>query len=72
MKKGNIVVNNDGWIGKVLGFTDESVKMRYRKCGKARTECWLKDHVRMADEKEIEDYTDEETEVKNGRRKNKK
>lgn len=52
MKKGDIVVNVDGWIGSAIEVIDTHVKMRYKKCGKYRIENWDIDCVRLADESE--------------------
>lgn len=68
IKKGCVVVNVDGYVGKVTNVSQLLVWMEYKKCGKDRTESWNKQFVRLADESEIEDYKNEvKEELKNRR-----
>lgn len=57
MKSGDIVVNVDGWIGIAVIATKRQVRMQYEKCGKTRIENWDIDSVRLANESEIEEHS---------------
>ncbi len=56
MNVSDIVVNCDGWIGRVLEIVKGGVKMEYEKCGKMKVEVWDSGSVRLADVSEIEEF----------------
>lgn len=58
MKIGDIVVNVDGYIGKVVDVAENKVTMKFKKAVKFREETWDTDYVRLANSLEIIEYVD--------------